>query len=94
MGEAEMAIRFRDKSNKDEFTVSDESKNGKETLTIRDLSNMDAGYFEYRPIEHTISFFDKKSGFVLNTRGQMKLTNVDMTTKAESVIDLGNLLEL
>ena len=94
MGEAEMAIRFRDKSNKDEFIVSDESKNGKETLTIRDLSNIDAGYFEYRPIEHTISFFDKKSGFVLNTRGQMKLTNVDMTTKAESVIDLGNLLEL
>ena len=55
---------------------------------------MDAGYFEYRPIEHTLSFFDKKSGFILETRGHMKLTRVDMTTKAETVTDLGNLLEL
>ena len=94
MGEAEMAIRFRDKTGKDEFIVNDESKNGREFLTIRDLSNMDAGYFEYRPIEHTLSFFDKKSGFILETRGHMKLTRVDMTTKAETVTDLGNLLEL
>ena len=94
MGEAVMAIRFRDKNGKDEFIVSDESKNGKEVITIRDLANMSAGYFEYRPIEHTISFFDEKAGFVLNTRGQMRLTSVDMTTKTENVIDLGNLLEL
>ena len=94
MGEAEMAIRFRDKNGKDEFIVSDESKNGKETIMIRDLSNMEAGYFEYRPIEHTISFFDEKSGFVLDTRGRMRVTQVDMTTKAETVTDLGNLLEL
>ena len=94
MGEADVAIRFRDKNGKDEFIVSDESKNGKETITIRDFSNNPTGYFEYRPIEHTIAVFDEKSGFVLNTRGQMKLTNVDMTTKAENVIDLGNLLEL
>ena len=94
MGEAEMAIRFRDKTGKDEFIVNNESKNGREFLTIRDLSNINAGYFEYRPIEHTLSFFDKQSGFILETRGHMKLTRVDMTTKAETVTDLGNLLEL
>lgn len=92
MSDDELVLRFRDKHNKDEFAVGSSKRNGREIITIRDNSNPNAGFFEFRPLEKTLTFYDRQSGFVIDYRGYMKVTNVDKTTKAETVIDLGCVL--
>lgn len=76
-----------------EFSITSLKRNNKETIVIKDESNNEAGRFEYVPLDQTLFFFDKKCGFSLSMKGDMKVTNVDFVTKEEKVTDLGNLLE-
>lgn len=92
MGEEELSLRFRDKHGKDEFSVTSTKRNGREVIIIRDWSKPEAGFFEFRPLEKTLTFYDRQSGFVIDYRGYMKVTNVDKTTKTETVTDLGCVL--
>lgn len=77
---------------KGEFSFSLVTRGGKEVLVIKDDSNKDAATFEYKIMEQTLCFFDKKCSFSLSSKGDMKVTNVDPLTKEEKETDLGNIL--
>lgn len=91
--EESISLRTRHGSGESEFSMTLTKKNGKEVITIKDHDSKDAATFEYRPMDKTLTFLDKKCGFVLNTRGDMKISRVDFVTKEETVTDLGNLLD-